>query len=69
MPFEADVAHALDRTTDSLAPDLSALLGGAVERGRRRRRRRNAGVLAGVGACAVIAAGGLVIPGVLSGSR
>ncbi|WP_327130300.1 hypothetical protein OG311_01860 [Streptomyces sp. NBC_01343] len=69
MPFEADIAHALDRTTDSLEPDLTALLGGAVERGRRRRRRRNAGVLAGVGACAVIVASGLVIPGVLAGSR
>ncbi|WP_030867206.1 hypothetical protein [Streptomyces sp. NRRL F-2747] len=73
MPFEADIAHALDRTTDLLEPDLTALLGGAVERGRRRRRRRNAGVLAGVGACAcacaVIVASGVVIPDVLSGSR
>lgn len=69
MPFETDLAHALDRTTDPLAPDLTDLLSGAVERGRSRRRRRNAAVLAGVGACAVIAAGGLVIPGVLAGIR
>ncbi|WP_405677655.1 hypothetical protein OG239_33895 [Streptomyces sp. NBC_00868] len=68
MPFEADLAHALDRTTDSLEPDLTALLGGAVERGRRRRRRR-AGVIAGAGACAVIAAAGLVIPGALAGTH
>ncbi|MFJ2776468.1 hypothetical protein [Kitasatospora sp. NPDC087315] len=69
MPFEADLAHALDRTTDSLEPDLTALLGGAVKRGRSRRRRRAAGVVAGVGACAVIAAAGLMLPGVLAGIR
>ncbi|MEV0416458.1 hypothetical protein AB0I68_38420 [Streptomyces sp. NPDC050448] len=69
MPFEADLAHALDRTTDSLEPDLTALLSGAVERGRSRRRRRSACVIAGVGACAVIAAAGLVIPGALAGTR
>ncbi|MEV6731404.1 hypothetical protein [Streptomyces sp. NPDC051364] len=69
MPFEADLAHALDRTTDSLEPDLTALLSGAVERGRSRRRRRSAGAIAGVGACAVIAAAGLVIPGALAGTR
>ncbi|MFI6688260.1 hypothetical protein [Streptomyces sp. NPDC050485] len=69
MPFEADLAHALDRTTDSLEPDLTALLGGAVQRGRSRRRRRSAAVLAGVGACAVIAAGALVIPGALAGTH
>ncbi|MFJ2188963.1 hypothetical protein ACIOJE_13565 [Kitasatospora sp. NPDC087861] len=70
MPFEADLAHALDRTTDSLEPDLTTLLSGAVERGRSRRRRRNAGVVAGVGgACAVIVAAGLVLPGVLAGTR
>ena len=68
MPFEADLAHALDRTTDSLEPDLSVLLGGAVERGRSRRRRRSAGVVAGVGACAVIAAAGLLLPGTLAGT-
>ncbi|MFI6448386.1 hypothetical protein [Kitasatospora sp. NPDC050543] len=66
MPFEADLAHALDRTTDSLEPDLTALLSGAVARGRSRRRRRNAGVIAGVGVCAVIAAAGVVIPGALA---
>ncbi|MEU6237600.1 hypothetical protein [Kitasatospora sp. NPDC047058] len=69
MPFEADLAHALDRTTDSLEPDLSTILGTAVERGRRRRRRRSAGVVAGVGACAVLAAAGLLIPGALAGNR
>ncbi|MDH6575590.1 hypothetical protein [Kitasatospora sp. MAP5-34] len=69
MPFEADLAHALDRTTDSLEPDLTALLSGAVERGRSRRRRRSAGILAGVGACAVIAAAGLVLPGTLAGTH
>ncbi|MFJ3218289.1 hypothetical protein ACIPLC_20510 [Kitasatospora sp. NPDC086801] len=69
MPFEADLAHALDRTTDSLEPDLTTLVSGAVERGRSRRRRRTAGVIAGVGACAVIAAAGLVIPDVLAGAR
>ncbi|MFD0259650.1 hypothetical protein ACFRKE_24535 [Kitasatospora indigofera] len=74
MPFEADLAHALDRTTDSLDPDLTALLGGAVERGRSRRRRRRAAVVtgigAGVGACVVIAAAaGLVVPGGLPGTR
>ncbi|MFF1873324.1 hypothetical protein [Streptomyces sp. CB03911] len=74
MPFEADLAHALDRTADSLEPDLTALLGGAVERGRSRRRRRSArvvaGISAGVGACAVIAvAVGLVAPGGLPGIR
>ncbi|MFD9484943.1 hypothetical protein [Streptomyces sp. NPDC059991] len=69
MPFEADLAHALDRTTDSVEPDLTALLSGAVQRGRSRRRRRGAGVLAGVGACAVIAAGALVMPGVLAGTH
>ncbi|MFD9337200.1 hypothetical protein ACFWBF_22765 [Streptomyces sp. NPDC060028] len=69
MPFEADLAHALDRTTDSLEPDLTALLSGAVQRGRNRRRRRSAGIIAGVGACAVIAAAGLVIPGALAGLR
>ncbi|MFJ2580802.1 hypothetical protein [Kitasatospora aureofaciens] len=69
MPFEADLAHALDRTTDSLEPDLTTLLSGAVERGRSRRRRRSAGVIAGVGACAVIAAAGLVIPGTLAGTH
>ncbi|MFE4873419.1 hypothetical protein [Streptomyces sp. NPDC056682] len=67
MPFEADLAHALGRTTDSLDPDLSALVGGAVERGRSRRRRRNLG--AGAAACAAIAVAGLVIPGVLSAAR
>ncbi|WP_406340389.1 hypothetical protein [Streptomyces sp. NBC_00648] len=70
MPFEADLAHALDRTTGSLEPDLTALVSGAVQRGRSRRRRRGAGVLAaGVGVCAVIAAGGAVIPGVLAGTH
>ncbi|MFG2214408.1 hypothetical protein ACGFN1_05940 [Streptomyces sp. NPDC048685] len=70
MPFEADLAHALDRTTDSLEPDLTALTDRAVERGRSRsRRRRSAGVVAGVGACAAIAAAGLVLPGVLAGAR
>ncbi|MFB7254429.1 hypothetical protein [Streptomyces nojiriensis] len=69
MPFEADLAHALDRTTDSLEPDLTALLGGAVERGRSRRRRRSAAVIAGVGACTVVAVAGLVIPGALAGAR
>ncbi|MBT2446150.1 hypothetical protein J7F03_03390 [Streptomyces sp. ISL-43] len=69
MPFEADLAHALDRTTAPLEPDLTALLSGAVERGRSRRRRRCAAVLAGVGACAVIAAAGLVIPGALAGTH
>ncbi|MEV7723710.1 hypothetical protein AB0P15_03130 [Streptomyces sp. NPDC087917] len=69
MPFETDLAHALDRTTDSLEPDLTALLSGAVERGRSRRRRRGAAVIAGVGACAVVAAAGLVIPHALSGIR
>ncbi|GAA2784822.1 hypothetical protein [Streptomyces showdoensis] len=68
MPFEADLAQALDRTTDSLDPDLTALLDGAVERGRRRRRRRTAGIVAGAGACAAIAAAGLVLPGVLAGT-
>ncbi|MFD8757144.1 hypothetical protein ACFV0O_40155 [Kitasatospora sp. NPDC059577] len=69
MPFETDLARALDRTTDSLDPDLTALLGGAVERGRSRKRRRVAGVVvAGAGACAAIAAVGLVVPGML-GSR
>ncbi|MEV7930255.1 MULTISPECIES: hypothetical protein [unclassified Kitasatospora] len=67
MPFEADLAHALDRTTDSLEPDLTTLMRGAVQRGRSRRRRRTAGVIAGVGACTVIAAAGLVIPDVLAG--
>ncbi|MFK0047483.1 hypothetical protein ACIQU4_25900 [Streptomyces sp. NPDC090741] len=66
MPFEADLAHALDRTTNSLEPDLTALLSGAVQRGRSRRRRRSAGVIAGVGACAVIAGAALVIPGALA---
>ncbi|WBP91348.1 hypothetical protein [Kitasatospora cathayae] len=65
MPFETDLARALDRTTDSLEPDLTTLLRGAVERGRSRRRRRVAGVIAGAGACAVIAAAGLVTPGML----
>ncbi|MER8045010.1 hypothetical protein [Streptomyces sp. NPDC094032] len=69
MPFEADLARALDRTTDSLDPDLTELMGGAVERGRRRRRRRTAGIVAGAGACAAVAAAGLVLPGVLAGSR
>ncbi|MEU8701929.1 hypothetical protein AB0C61_30555 [Streptomyces sp. NPDC048680] len=70
MPFEADLAHALNRTADSLEPDLTALTSGAVERGRSRsRRRRNAGVIAGVGACAAIAAAGLVLPGALAGAR
>ncbi|MFD7913468.1 hypothetical protein ACFV30_22525 [Streptomyces sp. NPDC059752] len=67
MPFEADLAHALDRTADSLEPDLTALLGGAVERGRSRRRRR-AAVIAGIGACTVAAVAGLVIPGALAGT-
>jgi hypothetical protein len=69
MPFEADLARALDRTTDSLEPDLTALLGTAVQRGRSRRRRRTAGIVAGAGACAVIAAAGLVLPGALAGTR
>ncbi|MCX4681151.1 hypothetical protein OG413_38770 [Streptomyces sp. NBC_01433] len=69
MPFEADLAHALDRTADSVEPDLTTLTGGAVERGRiRSRRRRSVGVMAGVGACASIAAAGLVLPGVLAGT-
>ncbi|WP_371791412.1 hypothetical protein OG285_16645 [Streptomyces sp. NBC_01471] len=69
MPFEADLAHALNRTADSLEPDLTALTSGAVERGRSRsRRRRNAGLIAGVGACAAIAAAGLVLPGALAGA-
>ncbi|MEU9040469.1 MULTISPECIES: hypothetical protein [unclassified Kitasatospora] len=69
MPFEADLAHALDRTTDSLDPDLTTLMRGSVERGRSRRRRRTAGVIAGVGACAVLAAAGLVMPGALTWGR
>lgn len=68
MPFETDFAHALDRTTDALDPDLTSLLDGAVERGRSRRRRRRAGVVAGVGACAAIAAAGLMLPGALAGT-
>ncbi|MER5729156.1 hypothetical protein ABT084_12620 [Streptomyces sp. NPDC002138] len=69
MPFEADLAQALDRTTDSLDPDLTALVGAAVAHGRRRRRRRAAAAMAGVGACAAIAAAGLLAPGVLAGLR
>ncbi|MCB5906143.1 hypothetical protein [Streptomyces pinistramenti] len=70
MPFEADLAHALNRATDSIEPDLTTLLSGAVERGRSRsRRRRSAGVIAGVGACAAVAAAGLVLPGALAGTR
>ncbi|WP_411145417.1 hypothetical protein [Streptomyces sp. x-80] len=69
MPFEADLAQALDRTTDSLEPDLTTLLSGAVERGRSRRRRRSAAVIAGVGACAAIATAGLVIPGALTATH
>nr|WSX53777.1 hypothetical protein OG409_35570 [Streptomyces sp. NBC_00974] len=69
MPFEADLAHALDRTTESLEPDLTALLSGAVQRGRNRRRRRTAGAIAAVGGCAVIAAAALVVPGALAGIR
>lgn len=69
MPFEADLSHALDRTTDSLDPDLTALMDGAVARGRNRRRRRTAGLVAGAGACVAAAAAGLVIPGMLAGSR
>ncbi|MFI6157660.1 hypothetical protein ACIBCA_33810 [Kitasatospora sp. NPDC051170] len=70
MPFEADLAHALDRTADSLDPDLAALTRGAVTRGRSLRRRRRAGLLAGAGACcAVIATAGLVLPGALSRSH
>ncbi|MFC9325615.1 hypothetical protein [Kitasatospora sp. NPDC057015] len=69
MPFEADLAHALDRTTDSLEPDLTTLLSGAVARGRSRRRRRGAAVVAGVGACAVITAAGLTVPGALLGTH
>ncbi|WP_330331772.1 hypothetical protein OHS33_20005 [Streptomyces sp. NBC_00536] len=68
MPFETDLAHALNRTTDSLEPDLTALVGGAVQRGRSRRRRRNAGITAGVGACAALAVGALMLPGMLSGA-
>ncbi|MGA5824001.1 hypothetical protein ACPC54_39915 [Kitasatospora sp. NPDC094028] len=70
MPFETDLAHALDRTTDALDPDLGTFLNGAVERGRSRRRRRTAALLAGAGAgCAVLAAAGLVLPNVLAGSH
>ncbi|WP_327678634.1 hypothetical protein [Kitasatospora sp. NBC_00458] len=69
MPFEADLAHALDRTTESLEPDITTFLSGAVERGRSRRRRRRAGVAAGVGVCAAIAAAALVIPGTIAGMR
>ncbi|WP_158835926.1 hypothetical protein [Streptomyces sp. NRRL S-350] len=69
MPFEADLAHALDRTTDSLEPDLTAIVGGAVERGRGRRRRRSAAVAAGVGACVAIAAAGVMAPQMLAGLR
>ncbi|MFF7994454.1 hypothetical protein ACFZDG_32325 [Kitasatospora xanthocidica] len=69
MPFETDLARALDRTTDPLDPDLNALLAGAVDRGRSRRRRRTAGLVAGagVGACAVLTAAGLVLSGTLPG--
>ncbi|WP_459648132.1 hypothetical protein [Kitasatospora sp. Ki12] len=69
MPFETDLARALDRTTDPLEPDLTALLAGAVDRGRSRRRRRTAGLVAGagVGACAVLTAAGLVLSGTLPG--
>lgn len=66
MPFEADLAHALDRTTDSLEPDVGALLRGAVTRGRGLRRRRTAGFLAtGAVTCSVVAAAALVVPGML----
>ncbi|CAM5618666.1 hypothetical protein GCM10010329_19460 [Streptomyces spiroverticillatus] len=64
MPsFETDLADALDRTTDRLDPDLTALVGGAVKRGRSRRNRRNFG--AGVGACAAIAVAALIVPDLL----
>ncbi|MFI5801823.1 hypothetical protein [Streptomyces sp. NPDC051561] len=70
MPFEADLAHALDRTTGSVEPDVSSLMSGAVERGRIQRRRRNTRILAaGAGACAVVAAAALVLPGALAGTR
>ncbi|MFF0740476.1 hypothetical protein ACFYVL_08730 [Streptomyces sp. NPDC004111] len=67
MPFEADLADALDRTTDHLDPDLSALVGQALNRGRRRRLRRRIG--AGAGICAVLTATALVVPEVLAGTR
>ncbi|MFJ9522988.1 hypothetical protein ACIRPK_32675 [Kitasatospora sp. NPDC101801] len=67
MPFETDFAHAVDRTTDSLEPDLDALLNGAVARGRSRRRRRSAGIVAGIGGCAVVAAACLAIPATSTG--
>ncbi|MER0447166.1 hypothetical protein ABR738_21865 [Streptomyces sp. Edi4] len=67
MPFEADLTHALRRTTDSLEPDLTALVSGAVERGRARRRRRGArAVLIGAGTCAVLTAAALALPGELA---
>ncbi|KJS52894.1 hypothetical protein VM98_28570 [Streptomyces rubellomurinus subsp. indigoferus] len=70
MSFETDLAHALDRTTDALEPELGTFLNGAVERGRSRRRRRTAAVLAGAGACcAVLAVAGLVLPAALAGSH
>ncbi|MFG2718885.1 hypothetical protein ACGFW5_11440 [Streptomyces sp. NPDC048416] len=70
MPFEADLSHALYRTTDALEPDLTSLVDGAVERGRAaRRRRRTTRVLTGAGACAVIAGAALVMPGMLAGVR
>ena len=68
MPFEADLARALDRTTDALEPDLNALLVGVVEQGRSRRRRRSAAFLGGATACAVIATGGVLAPGLLAGT-
>ncbi|MFJ7207394.1 hypothetical protein ACIQWR_28135 [Streptomyces sp. NPDC098789] len=67
MPFETDLAHALNRTTDSLEPDLTPLLNDAIARGRtHQRRRRNAGILAGAAACAVLTAGGLLLPDALA---
>ncbi|MEU8764658.1 hypothetical protein [Streptomyces sp. NPDC048659] len=69
MPFEAELSRALDRTTDSLDPDLTALMDGAVARGRSRRRRRTAVFVAGTGAFAAVTAAALTLPGALAGAR
>ncbi|MET3986992.1 hypothetical protein [Streptomyces sp. PvR034] len=63
MPFETDLAHALNRTTESLDPDLAPLLSNAVQRGRtHQRRRRTTAVLAGITACAAITTCALLLP-------
>jgi hypothetical protein len=69
MPFEDQIAQSLRATGEEFTPrDLTGLVNGGVADGRKRRLRRNAAVVGGSAALALVAVGGALVPSLLGSS-